>query len=84
VTSSTTRTASTTSAKRSRRRRCVSEAGSDLRISRARDRWQEPVNQMAKVGRGICEERLADFRRTLKAPVWAAAVVAMGQEGGEP
>jgi hypothetical protein len=39
---------------------------------------------MAKVGRGICEERLADFRRTLKAPVWAAAVVAMGQEGGEP
>jgi hypothetical protein len=84
MTSVTTRSASTTSAKRSRRRRYISEAGSDLRTSPARDRWQKSVNQTAKVDRDICEERLADLRRALKAPAWVATVAAMGQEGGEP
>jgi hypothetical protein len=83
VTSSTTRTGATTSAKRSGRRRCVSEAGSDQGTSRARDRWQKSASQMAKVDRGVCEERLADLRQTLNAPAWAAAVAALRQERGK-
>ena len=83
MTSVTTRTGATTSAKRSGRRRCVSEAGSDQGTSRARDRWQKSANQMDKVDRGVCEERLADLRRTLKAPAWADAVAALRQEGGK-
>jgi hypothetical protein len=83
MTSATTRTGATTSAKRSRRRRYISEAGSDQGTSRARDRWQKSANQMDKVDRGVCEERLADLRQTLKAPAWVAAVAALQQEGGE-
>jgi hypothetical protein len=83
MTSVTTRTGATTSAKRLGRRRYVSEAGSDQGTSRARDRWQKSANQMAKVDRGVCEERLADLRQTLKAPAWAAAVAAMRQKGGK-
>ena len=82
MTSSTTRTASTTSAKRSRRRRCVSEAGSDLRISRARDTWQESASRVVEVGQVVREQCLADLRRALNALAWVAAVAAMGQNGG--
>jgi hypothetical protein len=82
VTSSTTRTGATTSAKRSARRRYISEAGSDQGTSPARDRWQS-ANQMDKVDQGVCEEHLADLRRALNAPAWKAAVAAMKQEGGD-
>jgi hypothetical protein len=82
MTSVTTRTGATASATGSGRRRYVSGAGSDPGISRARDTWQESANQVVEVGQVAREQRLADLRRTLKAPAWADAVAAMRQEGG--
>jgi hypothetical protein len=84
MTSVTTRTGATASATGSGRRRYVSGAGSDLGISRGRDTWQESANQVVEVGQVPREHRLAELRRALNAPAWAAAVAAMGQEGGEP
>ena len=83
MTSVTTRTGPTASAKRSVRRRYVSGAGSDLRISRARDTWQESASRVVEVGQVVREQCLADLRRALKAPAWVAAVAAMGQNGGD-
>ena len=82
MTSVTTRTASTASATRSVRRRYVSETGSDLGISRARDTWQESASRLVEVGQVAREQRLAELRHALIAPAWVAAVAAMGQEGG--
>jgi hypothetical protein len=82
MTSVTTRTGPTASAKRSVRRRYVSGAGSDLRISRARDTWQESASRMVEVSQVAREQRLAELRHALIAPDWAAAVAALGQEGG--
>ena len=82
MTSVTTRTAITASATRSARRRYVSGAGSDQGTSRARDTWQESARRLAEVGQVAREQRLAELRRALIAPAWAAAVAAMGQEGG--
>ena len=83
MTSVTTRTGTTASAKRSVRRRYVSGAGSDPRVSRLRDTWQESASRMVEVGQVLREVRLAVLRRALNAPAWAAAVAAMGQEGGD-
>jgi len=82
MTSVTTRTGTTASATRSRRRRCVSGAGSDLGISRERDTWQESASRMVEVGQVAREQCLAELRLALNAPAWVAAVAAMGQEGG--
>jgi hypothetical protein len=84
MTSVTTRTAIAASATGSRRRRCVSGAGSDLGISRDRDTWQESASHVAEVGQVAREQHLAALRRILNAPAWAAAVAALGPEGGEP
>jgi hypothetical protein len=84
MTTATTRTTSTASATGSRRRRYVSGAGSDPGISRVRDTWQESADQVAEVGQVAREQRLVELRRALNAPAWAAAVAAMGQEGGKP
>jgi hypothetical protein len=82
MTSVTTRTASTASATGAGRRRYVSGAGSDLGIYRAQNTWRESANQVVEVGQVAREQRLVELRRVLKAPVWAAAVAAMRQEGG--
>ena len=82
MTSVATRTAITASVTRSARRRYVFGAGSDLGISRARDTWQESASRMAEVGQVAREQRLAELRHALIAPAWAAAVAAMGQQGG--
>jgi hypothetical protein len=84
MTTVTTRTGATASATGSGRRRYVSGAGSDLGIYRARNTWQESANQVAEVGQVAREQRLVELRRALNAPAWAAAVAAMGQEGGKP
>ena len=81
MTAVTTRTAIAASATGSGRRRYVSGAGSDPGISRARDTWQESANQVVEVGQVGREQRLVELRHALKAPAWAAAVAAMGQEG---
>ena len=81
MTSVTTRTGATASAAGSRRRRYVSGAGSDLGTYRARNTWQESANQVVEVGQVGREQRLVELRHALKAPAWAAAVAAMGQEG---
>jgi hypothetical protein len=83
MTSVTTRTGATASATGSGRRRYVSGAGADPGISRARDTWQESANQVVEVGQVGREQRLAELRRALNAPAWAAAVAALQQEGGE-
>ena len=83
MTSVTTRTGATASATGSGRRRYVSGAGSDRGISRARDTWQESANQVVEVGHVAREQRLAELRRALNAPAWAAAVAALQQEGGD-
>jgi hypothetical protein len=83
VTSSTTRTASTASATGPGRRRFAPGVGSGRPNSRERDTWQKSAIQVAEVGQAGREERLADLRRNLKAPAWAAAVGALQQEGGD-
>jgi hypothetical protein len=83
MTTVTTRTGATASATGSGRRRYVSGAGSDLGIPRARDTWQESVNQVVEVGQVAREHRLTELRRALKAPAWMAAVAALGQGGGD-
>jgi hypothetical protein len=83
MTTATTRSASTASATGAGRRRYVSGAGSDLGIYRARNTWQESANQLVEVGQVPREQRLAELRLALKAPAWAAAVAAMGLEGGD-
>jgi hypothetical protein len=83
MTSVTTRTAIAASATGSGRRRYVSGAGSDLGIPLAQNTWQESANQLVEVGQMPREHRLAELRRALHAPAWAAAVAALQQEGGD-
>jgi phosphohistidine phosphatase SixA len=82
MTSAITRTVTTASAMGARRRRFAPEVNSDRKNSRVRDRWQESANQVVEVGQVAHEQRLAELRRALSAPAWAAAVAALQQGGG--
>jgi hypothetical protein len=83
VTSATTRTGVTASASGSERRRYAPRVDSDRKNSHVRNTWQESASQVVEVGQVAREQRLAELRRALKAPAWAAALATMRQEGGD-
>ena len=83
MTFSTTLTGTTASATGSGRRKFAPRVCSEPTNSRGRDTWPESSTQVVEVGQIDREGRIADLRRTLKAPAWAAAVTALQQEGGE-
>jgi hypothetical protein len=39
---------------------------------------------VVEIGQVAREQRVAELRRALNAPAWAAAVAALQQEGGKP
>jgi hypothetical protein len=82
MTSDTTRTATTACATGSGRRRFAPAIDADRKNSRVRDPRPAAADQVAEVGQLTREQCLAELRRTLQAPAWAAAIAAMGQPGG--
>jgi hypothetical protein len=79
----TTRTLITASVMESGRRRSAPRVDSNLGNARPREAWQVSAGRLTEVGQVAHEHRRAEFRPTAMAPFWAAAVTAMGQEGGE-
>jgi hypothetical protein len=84
VTHTTTRTASTASDERSDRRRYAPRSEPHGGTSRESKIGPDPVSQVAVLGQVPREQRMADLRGALDAPAWAAAVAALGQDGGAP
>jgi hypothetical protein len=82
MTSVTTRTATTACATGSGLGRSAPTIDADRQNFRLRGPRPAAAGQVAEVDQLSREQRLAELRRTLRAPAFAAAIAAMGQEGG--